>query len=83
MKRRKQVLDTIRCLVDGSQWGEYLRAGESYTVQYPPRPRERFTMKHDVYFRHASGSGTMMRFYSFLRAIEAGQIEIVCPANNA
>lgn len=56
---------------DGMQWGEYVTAGETYTVTPPANKRNR--TKGDYHFRNErTGGGTFMRWYQFDRAMAAG-----------
>ena len=60
----------MRCERDGSKWGEYVTAGETYTVTPPEKPRARGASYH---FRNArTGGGTFMQPWAFKRATDAG-----------
>jgi hypothetical protein len=71
-KRSQPRTDQVKCHVDGSQWGEYVTAGETYTVTWPR------TRKGDAHFWNTTrNAGTFMRFHQAVRAIERGFVEII------
>lgn len=86
MKRRNEVIDTVVCHRDGALWGEYVTAGQTYRVVYPRSRRTDRTSRgrgvNEVHFERVVGhSATFMRFYSFLAAIERGDLEIITPTD--
>lgn len=59
---------------DGAQWGEYVTAGETYTVESPT------TRKGQYHFQGKRGA-TFMQSWQFKRAVKAGWIVIHTFAN--
>lgn len=73
MKRRNEVTDTVLCIRDGEQWGEYVTAGDTYEVTYPEH-----SPRATVHFRNLrTGGGTYMAVWAFLTGIERGHLQIV------
>jgi len=72
MSKSKQQTQVVKCHRDGMEWGEYVTAGQTYTVTNNPANK-----RSDFYFRRADGAGTMMRPWQFARAVKAGWIEVV------
>lgn len=73
MSKIKFITETVGCVVDGMQWGEYVTAGETYETS------RRADGKGDVYFSGPRGC-TMMRPWQFARAIKHGWIKRANPA---
>lgn len=61
---------------DGAEWGEYVTAGESYTVTPPSSRKGQYH-----FWSEERRCGTFMQAWQFKRAVKAGWVAIHTFAN--